>query len=198
MLKIDRKLHYISSCCFTPVFQVHDIHAGGLKSCFVCFAIDSITGRILHYTLGYGAAASEAIDNLNFVKYGIWCVPEKCLPPLEKIKFLRSNNPRLSKRFMSDLNKYINGKDAIETSLPSCKSIIRSRAPRLNLLNFKLLESFVIHCIYDWPQNVLCRICKPTVIASDVVDDIVDLAVQRVNAFLDRKPAIFCISAPQS
>lgn len=191
MLKIDRKLRYISPCCFTPKFQVLDIQTGRRKSCFVFFAIDSVTGRILHYALGYDATATETIDDLNFVKHGIWCVPDKHLPPLETIKLLRSNNLKASKCFMPELNKNINDKDANVAFLPSSKLIVRSRVPRLNLLNFKMLESFVIHCIYDWPQNVICRILKPTVIAPDVVNDIVDLAVQRFNALLDRNPDVF-------
>lgn len=193
MLKIDRKLRYISPCCFTPKFQVLDIQTGRRKSCFVFFAIDSVTGRILHYALGYDATVTETIDDLNFVKHGIWCVPDKRLPPLETTKLLRSNNLKAGKCFMPKLNKNINGKDADANVafLPSSNLIVRSKVPRLNLLDFKMLESFVIHCIYDWPQNVLCRICKPNEIASDVVNDIVDLAVQRVNALLDRKPAVF-------
>ena len=54
MLEINRKLSYISPCCFTPKFQVLDIQTGSQKSCFVFFAIDSVTGRILHYALDYG------------------------------------------------------------------------------------------------------------------------------------------------
>jgi hypothetical protein len=99
---------------------------------------------------------------------------------------------------MSKFNKNTNSKNANEAFLPSSKLIVRDRVPRLNLLDFKMLESFVIHCIYDWPQNVLCRIGKPTVIAADVVNDIVDVAVRRVNAILYRKPAVFGAGAPQS
>ncbi|WP_237881222.1 hypothetical protein [Pseudomonas sp. PGPR40] len=198
MLKTDRKLRYISSCCFTPKFQVLDIQTGRRKSCFVFFAIDSVTGRILHYALGYDATVTETIDDLIFVKHGIWCVTDKRLPPLDTIKLLRSHNLKASKCFMPALNENINDKDANEAFLPSSKLIARSRVSRLNLLDFKMLESFVIHCIYDWPQNVLCRICKPNEIASDVVNDIVELAVQRVNALLERKPTIFCTRAPQS
>jgi hypothetical protein len=186
----------MAPCCFTPKFQVLDIQTGRRKSCFVFFSIDSVTGRILHYALGYGATVTETIDNLNFVKHGIWCVPDKRLPSLETIKLLRPDNLKASKCFMPQLNKNINGKDANEAFLPSSKLIVRSRVSRLNLLNFKMLESFVIHCIYDWPQNVLCRIFKPTVIASDVVNDIVDLAVQRVNALLDINPVVFGTRAP--
>lgn len=193
MLKTNRKLRYISPCFFTPKFQVLDIHTGRRKSCFIFFAIDSVTGRILHYALGYDAKVTETIDNLDSAKHGIWCVPGKRFPPLEKIKLLRFSTLKANKCFMPELDKSTNGKDASEAFLPSSKLTARSRVPRLNLLNFKMLESFVIHCIYDWPQNVLCRICKPTVIASDVVNDIVDLAVLRVNAFLDRKPFIFSI-----
>jgi hypothetical protein len=97
---------------------------------------------------------------------------------------------------MSHYGKKINSKNPNEAFLPSSKLIVTSRVPRLNLLDLKMLQSFVTHCMYDWPQNVLCRIGKPTVIAADVVNDIVDLAVQRVNAILDRKPAAFGTSAP--
>ncbi|MNG00476.1 hypothetical protein D3C84_834120 [compost metagenome] len=201
MLEVNRKLRYISSYCFIPTFKVLDIHTGGIKNCFVFFAIDSVTGRILHYTFGCSAAATvatETIDTINFVNYGIWCVPDKRPPPLGIVKFLRTDNPKASEIFLSELNEYINIKNAIETILPSYKSIMRSKVPRLSLLDFKMFESFVIHCIYDWPQNVLCRICKPNEIASDVVNNIVELAVQRVNALLERKPAIFCTRAPKS
>lgn len=198
MLKIDRKLRYISPCCFTPKFQVLDIQTGRRKSCFVFFAIDSVTGRILHYALGYDATVTETIDNLNFVEHGFLCAPDKRLPPLETIKFLRSGNLKASKCFMPEVNKNINIRDASEAFLPSSKLIVRSRVSRLNLLDFKMLESLVIHHIYDWPQSVLCRICKPTVISPDVVSDIVELAVQRINALLERKPAILCARAPQS
>ena len=198
MLKIDHNLRYILPCCFTPKFQVLDIQTGERKNCFVFFAIDSVTGRILHYALGYDARITETIDNLNFIKREIWCAPNKRLPPLEAIRLLRSGNLKANKCFMSKFNKNTNSKNANEAFLPSSKLIVRDRVPRLNLLDFKMLESFVIHCIYDWPQNVLCRIGKPTVIAADVVNDIVDVAVRRVNAILYRKPAVFGAGAPQS
>lgn len=196
MLITDHNLRYILPCCFTPKFQVLDIQTGGRKNCFVFFAIDGVTGRILNYALGYDATVTETVDNLNFIKREIWCAPNKRLPPLEIIRLLRSGNLKANKCFMSDCSKNINSKSANEAFLPSSKLIVISRVPRLNLLDLKMLQSFVIHCIYDWPQNVLCRIGKPTVIAADVVNDIVDLAVQRVNAILDRKPTVFGISEP--
>ncbi|MNP41036.1 hypothetical protein D3C76_1347150 [compost metagenome] len=82
MLMTDHNLRYILPCCFTPKFQVLDIQTGRRKSCFVFFAIDSVTGRILHYALGYDATVTETIDDLIFVKHGIWCVTDKRLPPL--------------------------------------------------------------------------------------------------------------------
>ena len=196
MLEINRKLSYISPCCFTPKFQVLDIQTGSQKSCFVFFAIDSVTGRILHYALDYGTKVTGTLDNLNFVKHGLWCVSDKRLPSLETIKLLRSDNLKASNRFMPELNKNINGTDANEAFLPLSKLFFRGRVSRLNRLDFNMLESFLIHCIYDWPQNVCCRIFKPTVIASDVVSDIVSFAVQRVNALLDRNPAVFVTSVP--
>ena len=196
MLKTDHNFRYILPFCFTPKFQVLDIQTDGRKNCFVFFAIDSVTGRILHYALGYDATITETIDNLNFIKREIWCAPNKRLPPLERIRLLRSGNLKANKCFISKFNKNINSKNANEAFLPSSKLIVRGRVPRLNLLDFKMLESFVIHCIYDWPQNVLCRIGKPTIIAADVVNDIVDVAVRRVNAILDRKPAVFGTSTP--
>ena len=196
MLEINRKLSYISPCCFTPKFQVLDIQTGSQKSCFVFFAIDSVTGRILHYALDYGTKVTGILDNLNFVKHGLWCVSDKRLPSLETIKLLRSDNLKASNRFMPELNKNINGTDANEAFLPLSKLFFRGRVSRLNRLDFNMLESFVIHCIYDWPQNVYCRIFKPTVIASDVVNDIVNFAVQRVNALLDRNPAVFGARVP--
>jgi len=196
VLKTDHNFRYILPFCFTPKFQVLDIQTDGRKNCFVFFAIDSVTGRILHYALGYDATITETIDNLNFIKREIWCAPNKRLPPLERIRLLRSGNLKANKCFISKFNKNINSKNANEAFLPSSKLIVRGRVPRLNLLDFKMLESFVIHCIYDWPQNVLCRIGKPTIIAADVVNDIVDVAVRRVNAILDRKPAVFGTSTP--
>ena len=196
MLEINRKLSYISPCCFTPKFQVLDIQTGSQKSCFVFFAIDSVTGRILHYGLDYGTKMTGTLDNLNFVKYGIWRVSYERFPSVETIRRLRSDNLKISNRFMLELNKNINGTDANEAFLSLSKLFFRDGVSRLNRLNFNILESFMIHCVYDWPQNVYCRIFKPTVIASDVVNDIVNFAVRRVNAMLDRNPAVFGARVP--
>lgn len=198
MLITDHNLRYILPCCFTPKFQILDSHTGGRKNCFVFFAVDSVTGRILHYALGYDATITETIDNLSFIKREIWCAPNKRLPPLETIRLLRPGNLKANKCFMLRFNKNINSENPSEAFLPSSKLIITSKVPRLNLLDLKMLQSLVIHCIYDWPQNILCRICKPNEIASDVVNDIIELAVERINALLERKPTIFSIRALQS